>query len=241
VTGSLRPTGTPPPIGIELLPDRAGLSNYEELADLPSLRRQGLNSLLVAAVVVPLGTIVASWAGFAIARLPRRAAVFLIVVAVTAGTMPATSLFVGRLRLFRALQLTDSPVPLMAPALLGVSPLLVLLFAWAYHTIPRETFDLARENGLGPLRTWWLVAMPLRAGATAVAAAAAFVVSWGNFFDPLLYVYDERWFTLPVGIASLRQLPVTDQGLMLAGAVLAVAPVLVAALVAQRIVVRRRW
>ena len=124
----------------------------------------------------------------------------------------------------------------MAPALVGVSPLLVLLFAWSYFTIPREIFDLAREAGLGPLRTWWYVAVPLRMDAAVSPSAVAFMVSWGNFLDPLLYVYDERWFTLPLGLASLAELPPTDQGLMLAAAVFAIAPVLVTAFVAQRFV-----
>jgi multiple sugar transport system permease protein len=59
-------------------------------------------------------------------------------------------------------------------------------------------------------------------------------VSWGNFLDPLIYVYDERWFTLPIGIRSLATLPSTDQPLMLAGATIAVAPVLVVFVVIQR-------
>jgi multiple sugar transport system permease protein len=241
ILGSLRPAGTPPPRTFSLVPAGASTSNYERLATTASFREQALNSLLVAAVAVPLGTLVASWAGFAIARLPRRSAVALIVVTVTVGTIPATTLFVGRLTLFRAMGITDSPVPLIAPALLGVTPLTVLLFAWAYHTLPHELYDLAREHGLGPIGTWWRVAMPLRAGTAAVAAALAFVVSWGNILDPLLYVYDERWFTLPVGIASLSELPPTDHGLMLAAGVVAIVPVLVFALLAQRVVLRKTW
>lgn len=239
--GSLRPMGTSPPTTIELYPEGADLSNYGELAGRSSIRRQTLNSLLVAAISVPAGTLVASWAGFAIARLPRRAAMFLLGLTLVAATIPVTALLVGRLVLFRLSGLTDTPVPLMAPALIGVSPLLVLLFAWSYFTIPREVYDLAREAGLGPLRTWWHVAMPMRVDVAGVAAAVAFMISWGNLLDPLLYVYDERWFTLPLGLASLAELPPTDQGLMLAAAVLAIAPVLVTAFVAQRFVYARRW
>jgi multiple sugar transport system permease protein len=239
--GSLRPIGTPPPTTIDLYPDGADFSNYGELLGQSSLRRETLNSLLVAAISVPAGTLVASLAGFSIARLPRRAALFLLGLTLVAATIPVTALLVGRLVLFRLSGLTDTPVPLMAPALIGVSPLLVLLFAWSYFTIPREVYDLAREAGLGPLRTWWHVAMPMRVDVAGVAAAVAFMISWGNLLDPLLYVYDERWFTLPLGLASLAELSPTDHGLMLAAAVLAIAPVLVTAFVAQRFVYARRW
>jgi multiple sugar transport system permease protein len=239
--GSLRPMGTSPPTTIELYPDGADLSNYGELAGRPSLRRQTLNSLLVAAISVPAGTLVASWAGFAIARLPRRAALFLLGLTLVTAMIPVTALLVGRLVLFRLAGLTDTPMPLIAPALIGVSPLLVLLFAWSYFTIPRAIYDLAREAGLGPLRTWWHVAMPMRMDVAGVVAGVAFMISWGNLLDPLLYVYDERWFTLPLGLASLAELPPTDQGLMLAAAVFAIAPVLVTAFVVQRFVYARMW
>ena len=239
--GSLRPVGTTPPTTIDLYPAGADLSNYGELVGRTSLRRQTLNSLLVAVISVPAGTLVASWAGFAIARLPRRAALFLLGLTVVAAMIPVTALLVGRLVLFRLSGVTDMPVPLMAPALIGVSPLLVLLFAWSYFTIPREIYDLAREAGLGPFRTWWHVAMPLRIDAAGVAAAVAFMITWGNFLDPLMYIYDERWFTLPLGLASLAELPPTDQGLMLAAAMFAIAPVLLTAFVAQRFVYSRRW
>jgi multiple sugar transport system permease protein len=238
--GSLRPVGTPPPTSIGLLPEGADASNYAELLGQPTVRRQLLNSLLVAAMAVPAGTLVASWAGFAIARLPRRAGVWLLGLTLVAAAIPLSTVFVGRLVVFRLAGLTDTPVPLVAPALLGVSPLLVVLFAWSYHTIPRDIYDLAKEAGLGPFPTWWRVAVPLRIGSVGVAAAVAFMVTWGNLSDPLLYIYDERWYTLPLGLVSLAQLPPTDQGLMLAAAVIAVAPVLLTAFVVQRFVFSRR-
>ena len=240
VLGSLRPPGTTPPTSIDLWPAGAGASNYGDVLGRPELRRQLVNSLVVAAIAVPVGTLVASSAGFAIARLPRRAAMLLLGVAVVAVAMPASSMFVGRLVLFRSLGLTDTPLPLIAPALIGVTPLLVLLFAWSYHTIPGEVYDLAAEAGLGPFGTWWRVAVPLRRGAVAVAVALAFVVSWGNLSDPLLYVYDERWFTLPLGLVSLAALPPTHQGLMLAAAVIAIVPAVVTAFVVQRHLFERR-
>lgn len=239
--GSLRPIGTAPPVSIDLVPPGAALSNYGELLGNEVLRREALNSLLVAAIAVPLGTLVASLAGFAIARLPRRAALLLLGLTLVAAVVPASTLFVGRLVLFRIAGLTDSPVPLIAPALVGVSPLLVLLFAWSYHSVSGDVYDLAREAGLGPFRTWWTVAMPMRLPVVGVAAAIAFMVSWGNLTDPLLYVYDERWYTLPLGLTSLAQLPSTDHGLLLAAAVLAIVPVLVTAFLIQRFVSDRRW
>ena len=76
--------------------------------------------------------------------------------------------------------------------------------------------------------------MPLQRGTTAAVASLAFVISWGNFLDPLIYIYDGRWFTVPLGMRSLSIVPVTEQPLMLAASVMACLPVVAAFLFVQR-------
>jgi multiple sugar transport system permease protein len=234
VVGSLRPQGEAPPQTVQWFPPSRAWGNYAEVFDVVPFARYTANSLLVAAVAVPLSVVVASWAGFAIAHLPRRSRTFLVGLCVIVLMIPATSLLVGRVSVFRWLGLTDTPIPLMAPALIGMSPLFVLLYAWTTARLPSDLFDLARERGLSPISTWWHVAMPLQRATTAAVASLAFVISWGNFLDPLIYIYDPRWFTVPLGMRSLAIVPVTDQPLMLAAAVMACAPVLLAFLFVHR-------
>ncbi len=234
IVASLRPLGEAPPQTVQWFPTSPAWSNYADVFDVVPFARYIVNSLLVAAVAVPVSVVVASWAGFAIARLPRRSRVLLVGLCVVVLMVPGTSLLVGRVSVFRWLGLTDTPIPLMAPALLGMSPLFVLLYAWTTSRLPSALFDLSRERGLSPVATWWRVAMPLQRGTTAAVASLAFVISWGNFLDPLIYIYDGRWFTVPLGMRSLAIVPVTDQPLMLAASVLACLPVLLAFLFVQR-------
>ena len=72
-------------------------------------------------------------------------------------TIPASALWVPRFAIFRTLDVLDSYVPLIAPALVGTSPLLVLLCYWSARGVSRDLIDAARLAGLGPLRcggTW---------------------------------------------------------------------------------------
>jgi multiple sugar transport system permease protein len=110
----------------------------------------------------------------------------------------------------------------------------VLIYYRAFRRIPSELFDAARVEGARPLRTWWAVAMPLVRGATVAVAVLAFAVSWGNLLDPLVYLYDERMFTLPIGLKSLALLDPHNYPIMLAGAVAAALPVVVLFVAAQR-------
>jgi multiple sugar transport system permease protein len=234
VTGSLRPPGLPPPRSPELLPDPLGLGSYGRAFELVDLGRYTLNSLVVATLAAVLSVLVASTAGFAIARLGGRAAGTLIAASVVALMVPATALLVPRFTVFQWLGVTDSYVPLVAPALIGTSPLYVLLYAWAFHRLPRELYDVCRLHGLTPLQVWRRVAMPLVKPVTVAVGVLAFLVSWGNVLDPLVYLFDPDLFTLPLGLRSLATLDRTDLPVLLAGAVAATAPVVVVFLVAQR-------
>jgi multiple sugar transport system permease protein len=234
VSGSLREPGTPPPRTPELLPRPASLESYREAFELVDLARHTVNSLAVAALTVPLAVVVAAWAGFAMLLLPPRPRALLIAVSFAALMVPLTALLVPRFALFRTLGVIDTWVPLVAPALLGLSPFYVLLFHWSFRRIPAELFEAARLEGMTPFRMWRRLAMPLVRPVTAAVALLAFIASWSNFLEPLVYLFDSDLYTLPLGLRSLEVLDRTNYPILLAGAVVATAPVVVASLFAQR-------
>jgi multiple sugar transport system permease protein len=234
LTGSLRRAGLPPPRTPELVPDDPTLANYDRAFELVDLGRYTLNSALVVAIAVPLTLVVASWAGFAMARLPRRAAGWLVAISLVALMVPVTALLVPRFAIFSWLGLTNTYVPLVAPALIGTTPFYVLLFYWAFRRLPAELFEACRLEGLSPLAVWWRIAMPLVKPVTVAVGVLAAVFTWSNFLDPLIYLFDEDLFTLPLGLKSLAQLDRQDFPLLLAGAVAATLPVIAAFLYVQR-------
>jgi len=234
IAGSLRQPGLPPPLTPELVPDPVEFGNYERAADLVGLGRAGLNSLLVAAVMAPLSALIASWAGFALVLVRPRLRTVLLASSLLALMVPLTALLVPRFALFRSLGLVDTYAPLIAPALLGASPIYVLVFYVAFRRLPPELYDACRLEAMSPFRIWRRVAMPLVRPVTVAVGLLAFVLSWGNFLDPLVYVHDRDLFTLPLALRSLAELDPTNYPLLLAGAVIATAPAIVVFLVAQR-------
>jgi multiple sugar transport system permease protein len=238
IGGSLRPTGLPPPRTPELLTWPLALDNYARTADLVNLGRLTLNSLLVALVAVPLSVVVAAWAGFAISRLPPREARLLLGASLVALMVPLTALLVGRFTIFAWLGVTDTWVPLIAPALIGMSPLYVLIYYWAFRRLPAELLEAARLEGYSPFQAWRGVAMPLVTPVTVAVATLAFGISWGSFLEPLIYVFDPDLYTLPLGLRSLAQLDPTQAPLLLAGATIATVPAAAAFLIAQRAFLR---
>jgi multiple sugar transport system permease protein len=234
VSGSLRTPGLPPPLAPQLVPESFAWSNYERAAELVDLGGAALNSLLVAVLFVPLSVLVASWAGLALALVGRRTRTVVLALSLAALMVPTTALLVPRFAVFQSLGLVDSFAPLVAPALIGASPFYVLLYFAAFRRLPTELYDACRLEGMTPLGIWRRVAMPLVRPVTVAVGVLAFVFTWGNFLDPLIYIYDRDLFTLPLALKSLAQLDPTNYPLLLAGAVIATAPVVVAFLLAQR-------
>jgi multiple sugar transport system permease protein len=234
VAGSLRQPGLPPPLTPELVPDPVDTGNYGRAADLVGLGRATLNSLLVAAIAAPLSVLVASWAGFALVLLGSRLRTAILAASLLALMVPLTALLVPRFALYRSLGLVDTFVPLVAPALVGTSPIYVLVFYVAFRRLPPELYEACRLEAMSPFQIWRRIALPLVRPVAVAVGLLAFVLSWGNFLDPLVYLHDRDLFTLPLALRSLAQLDPTNYPLLLAGAVIATAPVLAVFLVAQR-------
>jgi multiple sugar transport system permease protein len=188
----------------------------------------------VAALFVPLSVLVASWAGFALVLLGSRLRTAILAASLLALMVPLTALLVPRFALYRSLGLVDTFVPLVAPALVGTSPIYVLVFYVAFRRLPRELYDACRLEAMSPFQIWRRIALPLVRPVAVAVGLLAFVLSWGNFLDPLVYLHDRDLFTLPLALRSLAQLDPTNYPLLLAGASIATAPVLAVFLVAQR-------
>ncbi|MGH2970114.1 MAG: carbohydrate ABC transporter permease [Solirubrobacteraceae bacterium] len=234
VLGALQPVGRTAPTGWDLIPLPPTTASLEAAFELEPLAGQTLNSLLVVAVAVPLSVLCASWAGFAITQLAPRRRHRAVALAFALLIVPLPGLWVPRFAIFSRLGLVDTFVPLIAPALMGTTPLAVLLFYWSYRRIPRDLVDAARLEGLGPLAIWWSVAEPLVRPTAFAVAALTFVLHWGNFIDPLLYLYSRETYTLPLGLRSLFFVGAGGTSLALAGALVATIPAVVAFAAAQR-------
>lgn len=236
---SLRFPGLPPPDGFELWPERATLDTYEFVPLFIPLWRQIGNSSIVVAVAVPVTVIVASLGGFAIATAARRTRMWLLVATLVAMMVPLSALWIPRFAIFKWLGLTDTLFVLMMPALMGTAPFYILIFALAYHRVPKDLYEAARLDGWSPFQIWRRVAFPLAKPAAFAVAVLAFVTHWSNFVDPLIYINDESLSTVSLGLRQLQTLEPQNFSILLAASVIATVPAIVAFLAVQRTFFRK--
>lgn len=230
---SLRPLGLPPAAHFEWLPPALSFSNYPYIFQILELGRFLRNSVLVVIVAVPLTVLTASLAGFALAQLPQRLRDGLIAVSVGALLVPTMALWITRFLVYKAIGLLDTPLVLVAPAFMGTSPFYVLLFTWAFARLPRALYEQAQLDGAGAVRIWWTIGLPLMRPAITAVIVLAGLHYWSDLIDPLLYINNQQYYTLPVGIQALQQMDPTNWPLLMAGAVVLTLPVLLVFIVAQ--------
>jgi multiple sugar transport system permease protein len=129
--------------------------------------------------------------------------------------------------------LANSYAGLVLPFLAG--PFGVFLMRQFLMSIPDDLIEAARVDGAGEWRIFWRIVLPLCRPALATLGILTFLGSWNSFLWPLVVATTEDKYTLPVALAlySVGQNR-TDFGLLLAGAVVVVLPVLIVFLILQR-------
>jgi multiple sugar transport system permease protein len=235
IVASLRQPGLAPLMSIEWWPSQPYWGNYREIFQILPLARYSVNSLIVVAVAAPVTLLTASLAGFSMAQLPDAPRRRLLLINVALLMIPAASVWLFRFQILRWLNLLDSLGAIIIPAFAASNPLFVLLFYWAFRSIPAELFEAARLDGADAWTVWRRIAMPLAFPTTACVLVLTFVMYWSDFVNPVLYLHDPANYTLAIGLQIFNQLDATNWPLLMAAAVYMAAPVVLLFVVLQRL------
>jgi multiple sugar transport system permease protein len=216
------------------LPQQVTFDNFLRLFRTEGFGRFMVNSVVVAVMVVAGNIVAASAAGYALAKLDfagRRIAFGAVMAAMM---VPFTAVFVTQFVITVDLGLADT---LAGIALPGVAmPMSVFIMRQYAASIPDELLEAARIDGAGEFRIFFRIFLPLAGPAVATITIMSFLASWNNFIWPLIVAQSMSTYTLPVGLAATSQAAahVTDYGLLLAGAIVVMLPVLLLFLFLQR-------
>jgi len=234
VSGSLRSLGDFRADPGAWFPTAATLENYGALFSGEGFGVYLANSLVVAALTVAGNVLAGSLAGYALAKLRFRGKRIAFGAVLVALMMPFAATFVPQFMVTVNLGLVNTLVGVAAPLL--VLPISVFIVRQYAASVPDELLEAARIDGASEWRIFRSVFVPLAGPALATVTIMAFLASWNNFIWPLIVAQQSSTYTLPVGLAATQQAAqnVTNYGLVLAGAVVVMLPVLVLFLFLQR-------
>jgi multiple sugar transport system permease protein len=222
---------------VQWIPQPVVWGNYRSaLESFPFLQYLG-NTLLVCAGVT-LGTVFSATLpayGFSRIRWKGRDALFfvLLMTIMVPGQVTMLPVFL----IFRWLGWTGTFLPLIVPAFLG-SAFSIFLLRQFFLTIPQELSDAARIDGCSELGILTRVIVPLSRPAIATVALFAFTYAWMDFINPLIYLHDERQYTLALGLQSFLGRHQSEWTLLMATATVMTLPLLILFFLAQRTFIR---
>lgn len=242
VTVSLMPKGAansyPPPFW----PSHPTLDNYRELLFAHRDAYGGEtsyriapaigNSFALAMLSTLLGLGLSVPAGYAFAKLRFTGRAKLLQASLALAVVPTQVAMLPLFLLLKWAGLVNTYAGVLAPGLAGVYG--VLFIRQATLAIPDEMLDAARIDGASEWRIFTAVVLPLLKPVVVTLGLFIFLASWSDFLWPLIAITDQRLYTLPVALAAISREHAQDVELMMAGAVITTAPVLLLFLGLQR-------
>jgi multiple sugar transport system permease protein len=233
VSGSLKTQRELLDASPSLLPENPTTDNYERFWERLNLPRYFWNSTFIAVMITLANLLFCSMVGYALAKLrfAGRNALFVLVL----GTLlvPSGVVIVPLFVLMAKLDLVDSPWAVILPVAAG--PLGVFLMRQFMQGIPNDLIEAARVDGAREFTIFWKIVLPLSVPALAALGIITFLPAWNALLWPLIVLTSQDNYTLPVALAIFaRGQFQADYGLLMAGSVALVVPVIVIFLLLQR-------
>ncbi|WP_223691503.1 carbohydrate ABC transporter permease [Leifsonia poae] len=196
------------------------------------------NTLLYVVVGAGGATLLATIAGYGLAKykFPGKRAVFAVILGAVA--VPGTALAVPTFLLFSQVGLTNTPWAVILPSL--ISPFgLYLIWTYTVDAVPTELLEAARMDGASEFRTFFTISLRLLTPGIVTVLLFAIVATWNNYFLPLIMLSDPQWYPLTVGLGqwSAQAIGVGAQpiyNLVITGSLLTIVPIVIAFLFLQR-------
>jgi multiple sugar transport system permease protein/N,N'-diacetylchitobiose transport system permease protein len=185
------------------------------------------NSLLVAAGTTGIGLLVATFAGYALARfrLPLRR--YLVLVVLATQMFPVVVLLIPFFIVMRNLGLLGSLWGLVIAYLAFITPLMIWILRGFFLSIPDDLEDAAMVDGCTRFGAMWRIILPLAGPGVAAVSIFAWIAAWNEFLFALTFIRSDSLRTLPVGLTQFAGRDATDHGAIMAASVLFTLPVVV--------------
>lgn len=219
------------PVG--LIPGEVTLDNYARWFQQLNIQQFFMTSLLVALITVAGNLVFCSMVGYAMAKMEFPGKKLLFGLVMLTLMVPGTVTFVPLFVLISRLGLVSTLPGLFLPFI--VTPLGVFLMRQFIMGIPDVFLEAARIDGAKEVGIFFRIILPLCGPPLATLAILTFLGSWNQFLWPLVAAQSEKMYTLPIALTLFSKgQEATNYGLLLAGSVLVVTPIVVLFLFLQR-------
>ena len=207
-------------------------SNYRNLWKTVPFNRYFINSIFIATASTLLTLFFCSLGGYAFAKYRFRGQKILFGILLASMMVPFQVLLVPLFGLMYDIGWLNSYKAIIVPFSVGAFG--VFLMRQFIVTIPTELLDAARIDGCSEFGIYYRIVLPIIKPALGALTIYSFLGSWNGYLWPLIILRDESKYTLPIGLANLVGIYRQDYGMLMAGTLLSLMPIVILFLAMQR-------
>jgi multiple sugar transport system permease protein len=213
------------------------LENYISVFAKHPFLRYLWNSTVIATVTTVYTIIVASFAAYAIARLQFKGKTVILGIVLSVSMFPQIATISPIYIFLKNVGLTNSYLGLIIPYTTFTLPLSIWILVTFFRKIPLDLEEAAKIDGASLMQTYWKVIMPLAVPGIFTTAILVFIAAWNEFLFALTINTDEKYKTVPIGIAMFQGQFTIPWGEIAAATVIVTVPLVIMVLIFQRRIV----
>ena len=207
--------------------------NYVDLFHKTDLFQHNLlNSIFLASTTVIVQLFFSSLAGFALAKDEFKGKRPLTIIMLATLMIPGQLTMAPLFELLHRLALVDSYLGLIIPG--AVSVFGIFLFRQSILTIPDELLQAARIDGCSEFQIYRDIIMPVSRPMIGAFCLISFMGTWNSFLWPQIILHNRNLFTLPIALSQMIGVYNQEYGMLMAGTLISVLPVIILFLILQK-------
>lgn len=229
---SLKSLGESTTIPPTLIPENFKWSNYVEIFEIFPFAKFYMNTFIVTAGITIGQIIMCSMAAYAFARIefPGRNVLFIIFLSVL--MVPGQIFLIPQYLIMAELGWLNSLKALIAPGLFSAFG--TFLLRQFFLTFPKEIEEAAKLDGCNHFQIYWRIMLPMAKPGLIALSIFTIRYAWNDFLWPLITVNSLDKMPIAAGLASLQGQHTTNYPVLMAGALLAVWPLIIVFILMQR-------
>ncbi|HIT90482.1 MAG TPA: carbohydrate ABC transporter permease [Candidatus Merdenecus merdavium] len=215
-----------------LIPDNAKWSNYIDIWSRIPLGTFIKNTIILTVVVTLLQLFTSSFAAYAFAKMEFSGRKTLFLAYVSTIAMPWQVYMIPQFLMMREMGLNDRLLAIVI--LQAFSAFGVFLMRQFYMSVPDSLCEAGRIDGMSEYGIYARIMLPLSKPSLATLTIFTFVATWNDYLGPTIYLKTEAKKTIQIGLQRFIGQYSSEYGLMMAGAVISLVPVLIVFLALQK-------
>ncbi|MBM7553307.1 carbohydrate ABC transporter permease [Thalassobacillus pellis] len=220
------------------LPESIEFSNYIFALFEVNMSMYLWNSLLVALATVLFCFILGSTVSFVLSRFKFRGNFFIYMLFIIGLTIPLQSLIFPMFFKMHTIGLRDTLIGLIIVYTALNLPKTVFLLVGFMKGIPKEMEEAAIIDGCNYWQVFSKVIIPMSKPALATVGILVFISAWNEYIFATVLISSDAISTLPLGLASFQSSHLSEYGLIAAGVIISIIPVLIVYMIFQEQIIK---